>query len=197
MERYLVEFKAKDNEEDYCFILAESPLDAKKWVEDYIHVSVIRVSLIDIHDESNKEKEVLWELVENKTEVANINEISQIQQEEKSSNNVLMLRNKYIQKLKNLNAIIQAYKKACRIDMEYENINDLPSDTKITNRFIAYKNIVKEFVKDLSVAKNEDDIYNIYNKFSDEKRMLDEILIDLKESMHDSNDKSDIKERDE
>ena len=108
-----------------------------------------------------------------------------------------MLRNKYIQKLKNLNAIIQAYKKACRIDMEYENIDDLPSDTKITNRFIAYKNIVKEFVKDLSVAKNEDDIYNIYNKFSDEKRMLDEILIDLKESMHDSNDKSDIKERDE
>ena len=57
MERYLVEFKAKDNEEDYCFILAESPLDAKKWVEDYIHVSVIRVSLIDIHDESNKEKD--------------------------------------------------------------------------------------------------------------------------------------------
>ena len=197
MERYLVEFKAKDNEEYYCFILAESPLDAKKWVEDYIHVSVIRLSLIDIHDESNKEKEVLWELVENKTEVANINEISQIQQEEKSSNTVLMLRNKYIQKLKNLNAIIQAYKKACRIDMEYENIDDLPSGTKITNRFIAYKNIVKEFVKDLSVAKNEDDIYNIYNKFSDEKRMLDEILIDLKESMHDSNDKSDTKERDE
>lgn len=149
MERYLVEFKAKDNEEDYCFILAESPLDAKKWVEDYIHVSVIRVSLIDIHDESNKEKEVLWELGENKTEVSNINEISQIQ-EEKPSNTVLMLRN-----------------------------------------------IVKEIVKDLSVAKNEDDIYNIYNKFSDEKSMLDEILIDLKESMHDSNDKSDTKERDE
>lgn len=149
MERYLVEFKAKDNEEDYCFILAESPLDAKKWVEDYIHVSVIRISLIDIHDESNKEKEVLWELDENKTEVSNINEISQIQ-EEKPSNTVLMLRN-----------------------------------------------IVKEFVKDLSVAKNEDDIYNIYNKFSDEKSMLDEILIDLKESMHDSNDKSDTKERDE
>lgn len=149
MERYLVEFKAKDNEEDYCFILAESPLDAKKWVEDYIHVSVIRVSLIDIHDESNKEKEVLWELGENKTEVSNINEISQIQ-EEKPSNTVLMLRN-----------------------------------------------IVKEIVKDLSVAKNEDDIYNIYNKFSDEKSMLDEILIDLKESTHDSNDKSDTKERDE
>lgn len=149
MERYLVEFKAKDNEEDYCFILAESPLDAKKWVEDYIHVSVIRVSLIDIHDESNKEKEVLWELGENKTEVSNINEISQIQ-EEKPSNTVLMLRN-----------------------------------------------IVKEIVKDLSVTKNEDDIYNIYNKFSDEKNMLDEILIDLKESMHDSNDKSDTKERDE
>lgn len=149
MERYLVEFKAKDNEEDYCFILAESPLDAKKWVEDYIHVSVIRVSLIDIHDESNKEKEVLWELDENKTEVSNINEISQIQ-EEKPSNTVLMLRN-----------------------------------------------IVKEIVKDLSVAKNEDDIYNIYNKFSNEKRMLDEILIDLKESTHDSNDKSDTKERDE
>lgn len=149
MERYLVEFKAKDNEEDYCFILAESPLDAKKWVEDYIHVSVIRISLIDIHDESNKEKEVLWELDENKTEVSNINEISQIQ-EEKPSNTVLMLRN-----------------------------------------------IVKEIVKDLSVAKNEDDIYNIYNKFSDEKSMLDEILIDLKESMHDSNDKSDTKERDE
>lgn len=146
MERYLVEFKAKDNEEDYCFILAESPLDAKKWVEDYIHVSVIRVSLIDIHDESNKEKEVLWELGENKTEVSNINEISQIQ-EEKPSNTVLMLRN-----------------------------------------------IVKEIVKDLSVAKNEDDIYN---KFSDEKSMLDEILIDLKESTHDSNDKSDTKERDE
>lgn len=146
MERYLVEFKAKDNEEDYCFILAESPLDAKKWVEDYIHVSVIRVSLIDIHDESNKEKEVLWELDENKTEVSNINEISQMQ-EEKPSNTVLMLRN-----------------------------------------------IVKEIVKDLSVAKNEDDIYN---KFSDEKRMLDEILIDLKESTHDSNDKSDTKERDE
>lgn len=149
MERYLVEFKAKDNEEDYCFILAESPLDAKKLVEDYIHVSVIRVSLIDIHDESNKEKEVLWELGENKTEVSNINEISQIQ-EEKPSNTVLMLRN-----------------------------------------------IVKEIVKDLSVAKNEDDIYNIYNKFSDEKSMLDEILIDLKESTHDSNDKSDTKERDE
>lgn len=149
MERYLVEFKTKDNEEDYCFILAESPLDAKKWVEDYIHVSVIRVSLIDIHDESNKEKEVLWELGENKTEVSNINEISQIQ-EEKPSNTVLMLRN-----------------------------------------------IVKEIVKDLSVAKNEDDIYNIYNKFSDEKSMLDEILIDLKESTHDSNDKSDTKERDE
>ena len=149
MERYIVEFKAKDNEEDYCFILAESPLDAKKWVEDYIHVSVIRVSLIDIHDESNKEKEVLWELGENKTEVSNINEISQIQ-EEKPSNTVLMLRN-----------------------------------------------IVKEIVKDLSVAKNEDDIYNIYNKFSDEKSMLDEILIDLKESTHDSNDKSDTKERDE
>lgn len=149
MERYLVEFKAKDNEEDYCFILAESPLDAKKWVEDYIHVSVIRVSLIDIHDESNKEKEVLWELGENKTEVSNINEISQIQ-EEKPSDAVLMLRN-----------------------------------------------IVKEIVKDLSVAKNEDDIYNIYNKFSDEKSMLDEILINLKESTHDSNDKSDTKERDE
>lgn len=149
MERYLVEFKAKDNEEDYCFILSESPLDAKKWVEDYIHVSVIRVSLIDIHDESNKEKEVLWELGESKTEVSNINEISQIQ-EEKPSNTVLMLRN-----------------------------------------------IVKEIVKDLSVTKNEDDIYNIYNKFSDEKNMLDEILIDLKESMHDSNDKSDTKERDE
>lgn len=149
MERYLVEFKAKDNEEDYCFILAESPLDAKKWVEDYIHVSVIRVSLIDIHDESNKEKKVLWELGENKIEVSNINEISQIQ-EEKPSNTVLMLRN-----------------------------------------------IVKEIVKDLSVAKNEDDIYNIYNKFSDEKSMLDEILIDLKESTHDSNDKSDTKERDE
>lgn len=149
MERYLVEFKAKDNEKDYCFILAESPLDAKKWVEDYIHVSVIRVSLIDIHDESNKENEVLWELDENKTEVSNINEISQIQ-EEKPSNTVLMLRN-----------------------------------------------IVKEIVKDLSVAKNEDDIYNIYNKFSNEKRMLDEILIDLKESTHDSNDKSDTKERDE
>ena len=189
--------KLKIMKKTIAFILAESPLDAKKWVEDYIHVSVIRVSLIDIHDESNKEKEVLWELVENKTEVANINEISQIQQEEKSSNTVLMLRNKYIQKLKNLNAIIQAYKKACRIDMEYENIDDLPSDTKITNRFIAYKNIVKEFVKDLSVAKNEDDIYNIYNKFSDEKRMLDEFLIDLKESMHDSHDKSDTKERDE
>lgn len=149
MERYLVEFKAKDNEEDYCFILAESPLDAKKWVEDYIHVSVIRVSLIDIHDESNKEKEVLWELDENQAELSNINEISQMQ-EEKPSNTVLMLRN-----------------------------------------------IVKEIVKDLSVAKNEDDIYNIYNKFSDEKSMLDEILIDLKESTHDSNDKSDTKERDE
>lgn len=110
---------------------------------------MIRVSLIDIHDESNKEKEVLWELGENKTEVSNINEISQIQ-EEKPSNTVLMLRN-----------------------------------------------IVKEIVKDLSVAKNEDDIYNIYNKFSDEKSMLDEILIDLKESTHDSNDKSDTKERDE
>lgn len=81
--------------------------------------------------------------------------------------------------------------------MEYENVDDLLSDTKIINRFIAYKNIVKEFVKDLSVAQNEDDIYNIYNKFSDEKNMLDEILIDLKESMHDSNDKSDTKERDE
>lgn len=149
MERYLVEFKAKDNEEDYCFILAESPLDAKKWVEDYIHVSVIRVSLIDIHDESNKEKEVLWELDENQAELSSINEISQMQ-EEKPSNTVLMLRN-----------------------------------------------IVKEIVKDLSVAKNEDDIYNIYNKFSDEKSMLDEILIDLKESPHDSNDKSDTKERDE
>ena len=149
MERNLVEFKAKDNEEDYCFILAESPLDAKKWVEDYIHVSVIRVSLIDIHDESNKEKEVLWELDENQAELSSINEISQMQ-EEKPSNTVLMLRN-----------------------------------------------IVKEIVKDLSVAKNEDDIYNIYNKFSDEKSMLDEILIDLKESPHDSNDKSDTKERDE
>lgn len=196
MERYLVEFKAKDNEEDYCFILAESPLDAKKWVEDYIHVSVIRVSLIDIHDESNKEKEVLWELDENQAELSSINEISQMQ-EEKPSDAVLMLKNKYIQKLKDLNAIIRTYKKACRIDMEYENVDDLLSDTKIINRFIAYKNIVKEFVKDLSVAQNEDDIYNIYNKFSDEKNMLDEILIDLKESMHDSNDKSDTKERDE
>lgn len=196
MERYLVEFKAKDNEEDYCFVLAESPLDAKKWVEDYIHVSVIRVSLIDIHDESNKEKEVLWELDENQAELSSINEISQMQ-EEKPSDAVLMLKNKYIQKLKDLNAIIRTYKKACRIDMEYENVDDLLSDTKIINRFIAYKNIVKEFVKDLSVAQNEDDIYNIYNKFSDEKNMLDEILIDLKESMHDSNDKSDTKERDE
>lgn len=196
MERYLVEFKANDNEEDYCFILAESPLDAKKWVEDYIHVSVIRVSLIDIHDESNKEKEVLWELDENQAELSSINEISQMQ-EEKPSDAVLMLKNKYIQKLKDLNTIIRTYKKACRIDMEYENVDDLLSDTKIINRFIAYKNIVKEFVKDLSVAQNEDDIYNIYNKFSDEKNMLDEILIDLKESMHDSNDKSDTKERDE
>lgn len=149
MERYLVEFKTRDNKGNFCFVLAETPLEAKKWVEDYIHVSVIRVSLIDIHDESNKEKEVLWELGESKTEVSNINEISQTQ-EEKPSNTVLMLRN-----------------------------------------------IVKEIVKDLSVTKNEDDIYNIYNKFSDEKNMLDEILIDLKESMHDSNDKSDTKERDE
>lgn len=117
MERYLVEFKAKDNEEDYCFILAESPLDAKKWVEDYIHVSVIRVSLIDIHDESNKEKEVLWELDENQAELSSINEISQMQ-EEKPSDAVLMLKNKYIQKLKDLNALIRTYKKACRIDME-------------------------------------------------------------------------------
>lgn len=170
MERYLVEFKAKDNEEDYCFILAESPLDAKKWVEDYIHVSVIRVSLIDIHDESNKEKEVLWELDENQAELSSINEISQMQ-EEKPSDAVLMLKNKYIQKLKDLNAIIRTYKKACRIDMEYENVDDLLSDTKIINRFIAYKNIVKEFVKDLSVAQNEDDIYNIYNKFSDERHI--------------------------
>lgn len=196
MERYLVEFKAKDNKEDYCFILAESPLGAKKWVEEYIHVGVVRVSLIHINDESNKEKEVLWELDENKTELSSINVISQMQ-EEKPSDTVLLLKNKYIQKLKDLNAMIRVYKKACRIDMEYNNIDDLPSDTKIANRFIAHKNIVKEFVKDLSVAKNEDDIYNVYKKCFDEKNMLDEILVDLKESMHDSNDKSDTKERDE
>ena len=38
---------------------------------------------------------------------------------------------------------------------------------------------------------------NLLNVSFDEKNMLDEILVDLKESMHDSNDKSDTKERDE
>lgn len=196
MERYLVEFKAKDNEEDYCFILAESPLDAKKWVEDNIHVKVFRVSLFDIENKNNGEKNILWELSKNETDTTISSKKSQIQEEEPNSI-VLNLKNKYNKKLKDLNALIRAYKKACRIDMNYYNLDDLRSDTEVVNKFTAHKTIIRELVKDLSVAKNEDDIYNIYSKFSDEKNMFYEILIDLKESMHDSNDKSDTKERDE
>ena len=76
MERYLVEFKAKDNKEDYCFILAESPLGAKKWVEDYIHVGVVRVSLIHINDESNKEVKI--EITQEKNESAVVLKVTSV-----------------------------------------------------------------------------------------------------------------------
>lgn len=196
MERYLVEFKTRDNKGNFCFVLAETPLEAKKWAEDNIHVKVFRVSLFDIENKNNGEKNILWELSKNETDTTISSKKSQIQEEEPNSI-VLNLKNKYNKKLKDLNALIRAYKKACRIDMNYYNLDDLRSDTEAVNKFTAHKTIIRELVKDLSVAKNEDDIYNIYNKFSDEKNMLDEILIDLKESMHDSNNKSDTKERDE
>ena len=103
------------------------------------------------------------------------------------------MRRKYENRLKNtINPLIRAQKKSAKLDIYYGDESELLRDAKFLNRYEGQKIVVKDVLKDLSKDLSFLDFMEIcylenkyletlLEKYMSERKMLDEVIEDLKE----------------